>query len=397
MRILHAMHSMSPESGGPAEAVRRLAQMAQRDGIYEAEFVTLDAPDRPYLRSEVLPIHAVGPGRGKYGYTQALDRWLEKNLERFDGVSVHGLWQYHGYAIWKACHGRKPYVAFAHGMLDPWFRRAYPAKHLKKALYWEAIERRQLRDATAVIFTSAVEAELAPTTYRGSKWTSCVVPYGTTEPTGDCGLQVEAFLAACPEVREKPFLLFLGRLHQKKGCDLLVRAFSDVYGNDTGVHLVIAGPDEGGLKPELLSLAVKVGDRIHFPGMLRGDAKWGAFYAAEAFALPSHQENFGVAVAEALACGTPVLISNQVNIWREIAKDGVGLVEEDNLDGTTRLLERWRSLPQVEREAMTARCVPSFRQRYNAKEVPKILARLFSDQRREGLPMMTSNSGLVPR
>ena len=76
--------------------------------------------------------------------------------------------------------------------------------------------------------------------------------------------------------------------------------------------------------------------------MLQGDAKWGAFYAAEVFALPSHQENFGVAVAEALACGTPVLISNKVNIWQEIAEDGVGLVEEDDLEGTTRLLERWR-------------------------------------------------------
>jgi glycosyltransferase involved in cell wall biosynthesis len=380
MRILHAMHSMSPESGGPAEAVRRLAETAQRDGIFQVEFVTLDAPDKPYLKSETLTIHAVGPGRGKYGYTRRLDRWLSENLDRFDGVSIHGLWQYHGYSIWKACHERKPYIVFSHGMLDPWFKQAYPAKHRKKALYWAAIERRVLRDATAVIFTSPMEAELAPTTYRRSEWKSCTVPYGTMEPTGDHDFQIERFYEACVEVREKPFILFIGRLHQKKGCDLLIQAFARTAGGNSGLHLVIAGPDEERLKAELISLANETGvnDRVHFPGMLRGDAKWGAFHAAEVFALPSHQENFGVAVAEALACGTPVLISNQVNIWREIAEDSVGLVEADNLEGTTRLLERWQALSIGERVEMAARCLPSFQRRYNMRHVPRLLAELFS-------------------
>ena len=147
--------------------------------------------------------------------------------------------------------------------------------------------------------------------------------------------------------------------------------------------MVIAGPDEEGLEPELTSLATAggAGERVHFPGMLRGDAKWGAFYAAEAFALPSHQENFGVAVAEALACGTPVLISNKVNIWREIAADGVGLVEEDDLAGTARLLARWRALTVAERAEMGAKSRPVFQRRYNVREVPRILAELFNNTR----------------
>jgi glycosyltransferase involved in cell wall biosynthesis len=383
MRILHAMHSMSPEGGGPAEAARRLAQTAGEEKIYQAEFVTLDAPDSPYLQSESVSIHAVGPGRGKYGRTRDLDRWLDENLGRFDGVSVHGLWQYHGYAIWKRCHGKKPYIVFPHGMLDPWFKQAYPAKHRKKALYWAAIERRLLRDATAVIFTSPIEAELAPQTYWRSRWKSCVVPYGTVEPKGDLAVQVESFHAACPSVRGRSFILFIGRLHRKKGCDLLVRAFAEAYRDDPETHLVVAGPDEEGLRPELTSLAAArgVGDRVHFPGMLRGDAKWGAFHAAEVFALPSHQENFGVAVAEALACGTPVLISNKVNIWREIVADGVGLVEEDDLAGTTRLLARWRALAPEERTAMGQKSRPVFERRYNVRKVPGILAELFSGTR----------------
>ena len=166
--------------------------------------------------------------------------------------------------------------------------------------------------------------------------------------------------------------------------------FCQVGGGRSATHLVIAGPDEEGLKPELLSLASEAGvsDRVHFPGMLQGDAKWGAFYAAEAFVLPSHQENFGVAVAEALACGTPVLISNQVNIWREIAEDGVGLVEDDDLAGTMRLLERWRDLPPEETEGNDgAKCVPEFSAALRRETCAEDVARLFrSAERAELIP-----------
>jgi len=117
---------------------------------------------------------------------------------------------------------------------------------------------------------------------------------------------------------------------------------------------------------------------VHFPGMLQGDAKWGAFHSAGAFALPSHQENFGIAVAEALACGTPVLISNKVNIWRDILEDGVGLVEEDDLEGTCRLLQRWRAMPAAKRAEMAAKCRPSFQSRYDMKQVPEVIAGLLT-------------------
>jgi glycosyltransferase involved in cell wall biosynthesis len=93
--------------------------------------------------------------------------------------------------------------------------------------------------------------------------------------------------------------------------------------------------------PENCKLKTENSPRIHAIGMLEGDAKWGAFYGCEAFVLPSHQENFGISVVEALACEKPVLISNKVNIWREIAEDGAGLVEADSVDGTARLLHRF--------------------------------------------------------
>jgi glycosyltransferase involved in cell wall biosynthesis len=111
-------------------------------------------------------------------------------------------------------------------------------------------------------------------------------------------------------------------------------------------------------------MARSAGDSIVFPGMLTGDIKWGALSAADAFVLPSHQENFGIAVAEALACGTPVLISNKINIWREIEADGAGLVENDDLNGTANQLKRWLGLEAETRATMRENARKCFAARF---------------------------------
>jgi glycosyltransferase involved in cell wall biosynthesis len=144
--------------------------------------------------------------------------------------------------------------------------------------------------------------------------------------------------------------------------------------------LVIAGPDQEGLQAKLEAMARDLGiaTRVHWPGLIGGDLKWGALRAAEAFVLPSHQENFGIAVAESLAAGRPVLISNEVNIWREIQADGVGLVEPDTLEGTEKLLQGWLALSEAERAAMASRCYDAFRRRYLMKETVLAIQRTFA-------------------
>lgn len=379
MRLLHTIHSLAPEGGGVAEGLLRLTETARSVGAFDSEVVCLDAPAQPYLQNSSLPIHALGPGIGKYGYTPRIDRWLRENVDRFDGVFIHGLWLYESAAAWRVCRGKIPYVVLPQGMLDPWFKHAYPLKHLKKSLYWHAVQSKVMRDAMAVLFTAPREAQLAEKTFRPSTWTSVVVGFGTVAPSGDRSQQIQQFEAVCPELRGKRFILFLGRLHEKKGCDLLIEAFAKFAAAYPEVDLLMAGPDEQGLKAALLSLAARKGvaNRVHFPGMLTGGAKWGAFYAAEAFSLPSHQDNFGIAVAEALACGTPVLISNQVNIWPEIAKDGAGFVDDDTIEGTCRTLERWLGLPDTRKSEMAAQSRETFERRFDIKRLPKVIAEVF--------------------
>ncbi|HTV07382.1 MAG TPA: glycosyltransferase, partial [Acidobacteriaceae bacterium] len=355
MRILHVMASLDPASGGPIEAVRRLAA-GYREAGHEAEVATLDDPEAVYLKDAPLPVHAHGPAKGKYGYSPKLLPWLRENISRFDGVVVNGLWQYHGLAAWRACEGRVPYAVFTHGMLDPWFKRRYPLKHAKKWPYWALVEYRLLRDAERVLFTSETEQRLAAESFWLHKWRGEVVPYGTPGPAGDADALKAAFYARCPGLEGRRFLVYLGRIHEKKGCDLLVEAFGRVAGDDPELHLLVAGPDQVGWMKDLRATVARLGvdGRVYWPGMLVGDAKWGAMYASEAFILPSHQENFGISVAEALACGRAVLISDKINIYAEIEKDGAALVEEDTMNGTERLLRRWLALDGAERARMGA-------------------------------------------
>lgn len=378
MKILHVIPSLSPASGGPPEALRQLVHAYREQGI-EPTIVCRDEPDSPWIANFEARVHALGRLRWVYGYSPRLRSWLAENVTQFDGVVVHSVWTYDSLAAANAARGRVPYVVFTHGMLDPWFRKRYPLKHLKKCLYWP-IQYPVLRDAKAVLFTAALEAELAPQSFRPNKWTSLVVPYGTNGPPPDPETQRKAFQNLVPSLNDRRFLLFLSRIHEKKGCDLLVEAFAAIAPQHPDVDLVIAGPDQVGLQTKLSELAHSRGiaHRVHWPGMLTGDAKWGALRACEAMVLPSHQENFGVVVAEALACGRPVLISNQVNLWPQIAEDHSGLIEPDSLEGTRSLLQRWFDLTDTQKAAMSERALASFERRYAMRNCALAIRNLFS-------------------
>ena len=401
LHILHVIDSLSPADGGPPEAVRQLvhAYLEVGDAI---ELLCLDSPGEAFLKKIPCPVHALGPSFiGRYGFSPRLWRWLHANAHRFDGIVMNGIWTFPDLAVRSAAHrAQKPYGIFAHGALDPWFNRTYPFKHFKKILYWP-IQYAVLRDARAVFFTSETERDLAEASFSPNRWHSVVVPYGINDPeerrraseeridTGDerrtessggPAEQKEAFYRAVPELRGRRYLLFLARIHEKKGCDLLLRAFANTAASVPDVDLVIAGPDKSGLKAKLQRLAEKLGiaGRVHWPGLLGGEIKWGAIRACDAFVLPSHQENFGIAVVEALAVGRPVLISDQVNIWKNIEADAVGLVDQDTLEGTERLLRRWFNLPTAEREAMAARAQDSFVRRYAMNRAAVAINKLFT-------------------
>jgi glycosyltransferase involved in cell wall biosynthesis len=370
MRILHVICTTSAESGGPVEALLRISEVLVREG-HQVHVVSLEHSGEIATPSFPISITGVGRGLGKYRFNPSLTHWLNQHVQSYDVVILHGLWNYSSLGAWRALRrNRTPYFVFAHGMMDPWFRQSYPIKHLFKQAYWMLFEGRVLRDSQAVLFTCEEERLRARGVFGGHHYRELVTLLGTAEPSGDETLDEGSFLAAFPQFRDKRYLLFLGRVHPKKGCDLLVEAFAQCSAHlPPDLDIVMAGPDEVGWVPELQAKAKKLGvaGRVHWTGMLRGPLKWGALRRAEALILPSHQENFGFVVAEAMACSTPVLLSNKVNIWREVEASNAGLVEQDTVEGTRKLIMRFCLASAESRVRMALNARASFLKNFDVE------------------------------
>ena len=358
MKVLHVIPSLDPKSGGMSQAVRTLVAGLHSQDI-QNDVVTLDEPTAGYIKDSSIIVHALGKGAGPWCYNKALYPWLVDNLPNYDRVIVHGLWQYPGFALFKAVKEVKvEYYVMPHGMLDPYFQRSNGRrwKALRNTVYWQFIERHVVNSADGLMFTCEEEKRLALepfSPYKPKK--EVVVGLGVDQPPVKSSEMMDLFYACYPELRDNKYILFLSRIHEKKGVDMLVEGYREMVRqlieNDPRAvvpRLLIAGPGlETPYGRQILKQvdnAPGLRDYIIFPGMLSGDMKWAAYYGAGAFILPSHQENFGIAVVEALACSKPVLISNQVNIHREISAAQAAVVADDTPQGTYKLLKYWSQM-----------------------------------------------------
>ena len=391
MKVLHVVSSMDPKNGGVSQAIRSIIASISAFGIHN-EIVCLDRHDAPHLLNSEIIIHALNSGRGAWQYNSRLENWLHANLNYFDVVIMHGLWQYAGYALKKSLSSLasgssiidmpRLYV-MPHGMLDPYFQKASgrKLKAIRNQLYWKFIESKLVNDCEALLFTCQEELALATTTFKPyAPKKTAVVGMVVEQPPLFQDKMEDAFNEACPGINNAPYLLFLSRIDDKKGVDLLVNAYLNVlkyteekpeYQSLAGLlpKLVIAGPGLDTPFGKKIKAIVDSNRELHqmilFPGMLTGDAKWGAFYGCDAFILPSHQENFGIAVVEALACGKPVLISDQVNIWREINEAGGCHVSADTLAGTEKLLDFWIRTSYKQKQAMGRNALYAYRHNFS--------------------------------
>ena len=367
MKILHVIPSVNPATGGPAEGLRQLCHVYHSGG-HQVDVASLDSPKLIARYNFPARVFALGPGWGVYGYAPRAARWFRESLARYDVVFINCIWQYNTLAAYRALVGTAtPYAVFTHGMLDPYFQRRFPLKHIKKLIYWHLFLRKILSGATTVLFTCEEEKILARQSFPGYQVRETVVPYGIFGPNWDLIGAGEEFLTHWPVLRGKRLVTSIGRIHPKKGTDILIEAFAATMANDLLWHLVIAGPDQIGFRKSLESLAARLGiaDRITWTGMLTGAMKWGALAASEVFVLPSHQENFGIVVAEAMACSLPVIVSNKVNIWREVERYRAGLVCEDTLDGIKASLSRWQSMSTEETAAVRLSSKQCFDELFN--------------------------------
>ncbi len=279
------------------------------------------------------------------------EAYCRARLQNFDVVHIFGLYDLLGPAVAAACRKRGlPYVLEPIGMFVPIVRNLW-----LKRMYHAVWGRQLLQGASAVIGTSEQEAEELVS--GGLPSTTVVLRRNGVEIPASWPEQ-GTFRKALSISPEEKLVLFLGRLSAKKSPDLLLRAFVELSGRSTGIPmaLVFAGPDESGTRAQLDGMATQLGVRrkVQFAGPLFGEAKWAAYRDADVFVLPSQNENFGNTAAEAVAAGTPVIVTEQCGIAPLLA-DEAGLVVRHDTGALSRALERILSEAQL-RARLAAGC-----------------------------------------
>jgi glycosyltransferase involved in cell wall biosynthesis len=337
MRVLHVIPSLAARTGGPAVTAVETARVVSARGVESVVFSTnLGYPAQAWNPTAVAPSDLV-PGSSevdvrlfptqrphRLAYSPALRRSLRKEVSRYDVVHIHSLYLYPQFAAFtEAARCNVPYVVCLHGALDPWLRHRGRVRKSLAELFWQ---RRMLARAAALHFTVEEEARLAadvaPAVPR------VIVPNGVRWADFARLPSDVDFRTRLLKGHRGPVVLFLGRLAQKKGLDVLIQAFALCARRFPEAMLVIAGPDDEGLRPRLVSVAEREGvaEQVVFTGLLLGEEKLGAMSAAAVWVLSSHTEAFTIAVIEALAAGLPTVISTAVNLAPEIDSARAGIV-----------------------------------------------------------------------
>jgi glycosyltransferase involved in cell wall biosynthesis len=352
MKILHVVASMDLAAGGPPRVALRLATgaaalghdvtMLSYDVAYEEARKSMLAdratvPDADRVEFDVLP----APGKWERVFARGARRRLREIVPRFDLVQTHDIWEgISRAAVAAARHAGKPLVVLPNGMLDPWSlgQKRWKKRPLLMAGYHRALNRAAFFHALNVDEADGI---------RAAGFTAPVetIPNGVFPPDFDPLPAPGRFYAAHPELEGKPFILFLSRLHYKKGLDYLAAAFAKIAGRHPQVRLVVAGPDDGAA--ESFRTAVETAGltaRVHRVGPIYSAARFEALSDAACFCLPSRQEGFSIAILEALACATPVVISKECH-FPEVAAAGAGEVVELTADAVAAGLDRVLSDP----------------------------------------------------
>jgi glycosyltransferase involved in cell wall biosynthesis len=370
MRILHVASTIDPAQGGPVSVLAGLAPAQVGAGLDVSllapwglgESVALAAK----LRAAGVNVTLVGPAAGPLRRHPELAARVDAAVAGADVVHVHALWEevQHRAAV-TAYRQATPYIVTPHGMLDPW---SLAQSRWKKKLYLAWRLRKNVRRAAAMHFTTRTEADLVAPLRLGPP--ALIETLGldlsefeTLPPEG-------AFRSRYPAIGRRRIVLFLGRLHHKKGLELLIPAFGEAALSDA--VLVIAGPDSDGYRAKLEAQVAerRLRDGVLFTGMLHGAERVAAFADADLFVLPSYQENFGIAVVEALAAATPVLISDQVNIWQDIVAASVGGVVKTDATLLASELRRWMTDDSL-RAGAAERARPFVWQRYDWRQIAR--------------------------
>lgn len=348
MRILQIVPSVSLVYGGPSQMVLGLSKALAAEGI-EVTLITTNSngdTDQPPLDVPIAqPIEQDGyeiiyfpcsPFR-RYKFSLGLLQWLAKNANKYDLAHIHALFSPVSTAAATIARNKQlPYILRPLGTLDP---ADLQKKKQLKQIYGLLLEKPNLAGAAGIHFTSTEEAKVSER--YGTQTKDLVIPLGVDLPS-----QLPAKQTARQQLGIKPdcpIILFMSRIDPKKGLDLLLPALEKLQAAELKFHFVLAGANPQDVDYEnKIKQAIQtstLAQRTTITGFVQGELKIALLQDADLFVLPSYYENFGIAVAEAMAIGTPVVISDRVHIWQDIQSANAGWVTPCEVDKLTQALQ----------------------------------------------------------
>lgn len=331
MKVLQVVPSLAPEWGGPVKVVNELAGALEAIGV-SSEIISAQGRrvGNPETVTNDIPIHLFETGpiaRLWTAHTPGLKKTLARKIPDFDLVHIQELWHYPGYIASKIARSRNvPYIVTIHGELNEWNLQQ---KRLKKQIYMTAIQRGILQKSAAL--HAITQAESNRIRQLEIETPVAMIPNGTHTEEFENLPDRSQFVSRYPELENRLIVLFLGRIQQKKGLDILAQAFGNLVRTRHDVRLVVAGPDEDNTLTEIKTILKSQGalEKAVFPGMLTGEQKLEALSAADIFALTSYSEGFSVALLEALSAGLPLVITDECN-FPEVGDSRAGFVVRPN-------------------------------------------------------------------
>ena len=378
-KVLRIIPTLDPKYGGPAATIIDSSLLLYKDG-FKVDILTADEENSNFIKSKKIRLINKGPrfANFNFGFKQSL--WLLNHRHKYDIFIIHGIW--HPNTLIARLFLKNKYFVFLHGMIDPYFGSSAGMnafKKIYKKIYWFLIERKNLLHSIAILLTSLGEKESIKKTFVNTNGIKKkIISYGIIKPKINKKKILRKFFTKFPKFKNKEFYLFLGRFHEKKGCEIIIESVRKLK-NNFNKMILLAGPltkSSYEIKIKKLINNYNLQNKIILSNGLYNDQKWGAIQASKAMILASHGENFGVSLVESLSLGKPVITTTKVNISKEILRSKAGFIANNSVASFSKTLGKFNRLKKKDLNKLKINSLKCFKQNFDLSSTKNSLGSL---------------------